>query len=64
MISEKVYGYSEEVYGYSEKVYGYSEKVYGYSEIEISDFKRDKSALLGWKKNLKKSLDSMKKDYL
>jgi hypothetical protein len=53
--SEKVFGFSEKLFGYSEKVYGYSEKVYGYSEIEISDFMREKSALLGWEKN-KKSL--------
>ena len=45
--SEKVFGFSEQTFGYSEKVYGYFEKVYGYAEIEISDFMREKSALLG-----------------
>ena len=61
---ENVFGFSEKVFGYSEKVYGYSEKVYGYSEIEISDFMRETNALLGWKKNMKQSLDSMNNDYL
>ena len=58
--SEKVFGFSEKVFGYSEQVYGSSEKVYGYSEIEISDFMRETSALLGGENSLKKCLDSLK----